>query len=254
MNLVNWENGTMTAELHSSETTSPTTPARTDVGNWARLETAHGRSDRPLGAIQGFGKLWQKTTRVRLDGIDATPREVMALWKGRFTEFWAEGGARFRAPLAGIAPGEVADLDFVAPGGLTLSTGIIVLYVDDESFTFMTPQGHVFGGWVTFSAFHDGEFTVAQVQVLMRAQDPIGELMLTLGGHRIENQFWEQTLANLAASFGANTVAGTETICVDPRRQWRRAANIRHDIIIRSTVRATTSPLRWMRSLIGTRR
>ena len=38
------------------------------------------------------------------------------------------------------------------PGGMKLSTGVMVLYADDESFTLMTPQGHMFAGWITFSA------------------------------------------------------------------------------------------------------
>ena len=53
----------------------------------------------------------------------------------------------------------------------------------------------MFAGWITFSAFEDGDAVVAQAQVLMRAQDPIGELGLTFGGHGKENTFWEQTLA-----------------------------------------------------------
>ena len=35
---------------------------------------------------------------------------------------------------------------------MPLSTGVLVLYADDESFTLMTPQGHVFAGWITFSS------------------------------------------------------------------------------------------------------
>ena len=35
---------------------------------------------------------------------------------------------------------------------MKLSTGVMVLYADDESFTLMTPQGHMFAGWITFSA------------------------------------------------------------------------------------------------------
>ena len=38
------------------------------------------------------------------------------------------------------------------PGRMKLSTGVMVLYADDESFTLMTPQGHMFAGWITFSA------------------------------------------------------------------------------------------------------
>ena len=28
----------------------------------------------------------------------------------------------------------------------------MVIYADDESFSFMTPQGHMFAGMITFSA------------------------------------------------------------------------------------------------------
>ena len=62
----------------------------------------------------------------------------------------------------------------------------------------MTPQGHMFAGWITFSAIErDGE-TVAQAQVLMRASDPIFEMGLTMGGHKQEDRFWKQTLTALA--------------------------------------------------------
>ena len=61
---------------------------------------------------------------------------------------------------------------------MKLSTGVMVLYSDEESFTLMTPQGHMFAGWITFSATERDGATVAQVQVLMRAADPICELGL----------------------------------------------------------------------------
>ena len=83
--------------------------------------------------LQGFGQLWQKTFSVRLDGIDTTPEAVVATWKAHFPEFWPKG-QRFYAPLSGIAPGEVALLEIQpvpgAPG--RLSTGVLVLYADDE--------------------------------------------------------------------------------------------------------------------------
>jgi phytoene dehydrogenase-like protein len=74
-------------------------------------------------------------------------------------------------------------------GGMPLSTGVFVLYSDDESFTLMTPQGHVFAGWITFSAHEEIGCTVAQAQVLMRANDPIYELGLRFGGHKQEDVF-----------------------------------------------------------------
>ena len=100
---------------------------------------------------------------------------MIAVWKQHFPEFWPKGNSFF-APLAGIAPGEVAALDLAMPGGLKLSTGVLVLYADDESFTLMTPQGHMFAGWITFSSFAEDGVTYAQAQVLMRASDPMYEL------------------------------------------------------------------------------
>ena len=240
---------------------SSSTTRRSDSGNWAAPvtsldpRTAGGvhegvRNRRVLGAVQGFGKLWQKTYRVRLDGAPVTPRQVIATWKAHFPEFWPPRRARFYGPITGIAPGEVALLDVHAPGGLKMSTGVLVLYADEESFTFMTPEGHMFAGWITFSAYDDGGTSIAQTQVLIRAQDPIGELTFMLGGHKMEDRFWEETLQALAERFGVTATTTMESVCVDPRRQWRRVGNVRHDIAIRSTWRAATAPVRWIRGRV----
>ena len=159
-----------------------------DATNWAKKVSTLNVSDAPEGAInlnvegrrltspiQGFGKMWQKTYQVRLPAERVAPTELIATWKQRFPEFWPEGNA-FYGPLTGIEPGDVALLNMALPGKMKLSTGVMVLYADEESFTLMTPQGHLFAGWITFSALEvDGE-TVAQAQVLMRASDPIFEL------------------------------------------------------------------------------
>lgn len=186
-----------------------------------------------VGPIQGFGKMWQKTYRVRLAEGTATPVEVIREWKQHFPSFWPKGN-QFYAPLTGINPGEVALIRASVAGGIKLSTGVMVLYSDEEAFTLMTPQGHMFAGWITFSASEAGGTTVAQAQVLMRAQDPLSELGLSLGGHRQEDRFWEQTLANLAAHFGVEAPVETQVVCVDRRRQWSRAGNIRHSAAIRN--------------------
>ncbi|MCA1848861.1 MAG: hypothetical protein LC704_07745 [Actinobacteria bacterium] len=46
-----------------------------DVPEGAANVNVQGR--REVGALQGFGKLWQKTYRVRLTGVEATPAEVV---------------------------------------------------------------------------------------------------------------------------------------------------------------------------------
>jgi hypothetical protein len=193
------------------------------------------------GALQGFGKMWQKTYSV--SGLAASPEEVIAAWKAHFAEFWPKGN-RFAAGMTGIAPGEVALFD-LAIGGTKLSTGVLVLYVDDTSFTFMTPQGHMFGGWITFSASPVEGSTTVQAQMLLRASDPLYEIGLALGGHRKEDRFWRATLTNLCAFLGVEgpTVDGN-VVCVDPKRQWGRWRNVWYNAAIRSTGQTLTGPFR----------
>jgi hypothetical protein len=238
---------------------SPDPPSR-DAANWAtpvdRL-SASGVSGAPVdsvtgkrvaGPLQGFGQLWQKTFTVHLDGADLTPASVIATWKDRFPSFWPEG-QRFYAPLAGIAPGEVALLDIApVPGSpVKLSTGVMVLYADDESFTFMTPEGHTLSAWITFSAYRDGDVTVAQAQALERPSDPLDELAYLLGGNRMNDRFWRQTLENLARYVGTEAPAvESQSVCIDRRRQWRHASNLRNSATLRTARRTLTAPIRWI--------
>jgi hypothetical protein len=202
---------------------------------------------RPTSPVQGFGQMWQKTYRVRLEGADAGPREVIAAWKERFGSFWPKGN-RFFAPLSGIAPGEVAALNLSMPGGLKLSTGVLVMYADEESFTLMTPQGHMFAGWITFSAFADDDgVTSAQAQVLMRASDPLYEVGMMMGGAGQEDRHWVHTLRQLALHFGVEGEPTTESLCVDRRRQWSNASNVWHNAGIRSGIYMSAAPVRLVK-------
>lgn len=200
--------------------------------------------------IQGFGKMWQKTYQVRIPAESASSTEVIATWKQRFPEFWPEGNA-FYGPLTGIEPGDVALLNMALPGKMKLSTGVMVLFADEESFTLMTPQGHMFAGWITFSAVSEGDHTVAQAQVLMRASDPIFEMGLTMGGHKQEDVFWDQTLTALAAHYGHDTEVDTKVVCVDKKRQWSRWTNVWHSSAIRSTLFMMGAPFRAARRLVA---
>jgi hypothetical protein len=232
-----------------------------DAAYWARYVETLKVSDVPEGAVnlnvdgrrtvgplQGFGKMWQKTYHVRLEGASASPAEVVKAWRERFPDLWAPGN-RFLAPPTGLSPGGVALINSDIPGSRWFSTGVMVLYADDESFTYMTPEGHPFSGWVTFSAFDDDEdgCTVAQVQLLIRANDPLYELMMPLGLHRVEDETWQRTLKNVAAHFGASGEVETRVVCVDPKRQWRNYKNIRYNALILSALHAITVPLRRLR-------
>ena len=217
------------------------------AGIVAPLDTVTGR--RVTGPVQGFGRMFQKTFRVRLTDVAITPAELVALWKEQFATFWPKSG-RFYAPLAGIAPGEVAllDLDPLPVAPVRLSTGVMVIYADDESFTFMTPEGHTLSAWITFSAFRDGEVTVAQAQALERPADPFDEIAYALFGSARNNRFWEQTLAALARRVGVDEPdIETKVVLVDGRRQWRYVRNVRHSATINSAIATVTAPLRWIR-------
>jgi hypothetical protein len=143
----------------------------------------------------------------------------------------------------------VALLNMTLPGKMKLSTGVMVLYADAESFTLMTPEGHMFAGWITFSATEVDGDTVGQAQVLMRASDPIFELGLTLGGHRQEDRFWQHTLTRLAAHFEHEADVETQVVCVDKKRQWRRWRNVWQSSAIRSTLYTLGAPGRALKRL-----
>ena len=118
------------------------------------------------------------------------------------------------------------------------------LYADAESFTLMTPQGHMFAGWITFSAEREGDTTIVQAQVLMRANDPLYEIAMTLGGHRKEDKFWVATLTALGQRLGIqDPKVDTRSTCVDSSRQWRHSRNVWHNSMVRSVLQTLAAPV-----------
>jgi hypothetical protein len=112
----------------------------------------------------------------------------------------------------------------------------------------MAPEGHALSAWITFSAFRDHEETVVQVQALERTSDPFIELSYMFGANRANDRFWEQTLTNLARSLGVGApVIDSQKVCVDRRRRWRYAGNVRHSAAVNMAVGTVTAPARWVR-------
>ncbi len=216
-------------------------PEPKDTENWAkpvdRLEvksvpegakgqTVHGR--RLTGPLQGFGQMWQKTYRVRIDGKN--PEEVIAVWKTSYGRFWPKTN-RFYAPIAGIKPGEIG-LITGKSGPTRLSTGVMVLYADDRSFTYITPEGHPFAGWITFSAHDEDDHTVAQVSALIRANDPLYEVGFMVYGNRAEDKMWLHTLRALSRHLGSKYEPAIERVKVDRKREWKNFKNIRRNAML----------------------
>ena len=147
-------------------------------------------------------------------------------------------------------PGEVALLEIKpVPGSpVRLSTGVMVIYADDESFTFMTPEGHTLSAWITFSAYRDGDVTVAQAQALERTSDPFDEL-----GLHVRRQADEQpVLAGHARATWVAAMGATDPVVGYGGRVHRQAppvaagANVRNSATLRAMRHTLTAPVRWI--------
>ena len=104
----------------------------------------------------------------------------------------------------------------------------------------------MFGGMITFSAHVEEGTAVAQVQALLRASDPLFEIAARLGlTTRPEDRFWQRTLTNLAAHFGAaGQAVDQRAVLLDRRVQWSEAKNLWYNGAIRSAVQAPVRRLR----------
>jgi len=187
-----------------------------------------------VGPVQGFGQLWEKTYRVRLSGSRVTPKAAVAALKTHFPSLQPPQN-RFFPTSRGIAPGEVVLINAHTPAGL-VSTGVWVVHADDDSFTFMTPQGHPESGWVSFTAFEEHGNTVAQVKGFARANDPIYELGFRLIGSREQERIWVHVLESLAQHFGVPGWVRMHKTCVGPDLQWNQVANVWYNAQIRTVL------------------
>ena len=194
------------------------------------------------GAIQGFGQLWQKTYRVPITGADCSPEELIAVWRSEYSTFWPENATLF-GPISKLEPGDVGVIN-AKQSGMMMSTGVMVMYADDESFAFALPQGHMFSGWITFSAYEEDGTTVAQVQPYFRTSDPIYDLVFKVYLNRKEDEIWYHTLQSLATRFGASGSVAHEATLIDNRRQWRNAKNVWHNAGMRTTLYSAATPFR----------
>jgi hypothetical protein len=194
------------------------------------------------GPERGFGQLWRKTYRIRLPGADATPQEVIRRWKVNFSQYWPEG-SDFYSRSSRIKTGDVAVINLSGPAGAPLATGVAVVQDDENSFSFVTPQGHIFAGVITFRAYSEADrdgavVPVACVVSLIRAGDPIFEIGARLGIiHREEDRFWRQTLTNLSADFGVRgQPVEIESLLLDKNMRWSAMGNVWHNSAIRTTL------------------
>ena len=189
--------------------------------NWAAPVDRLSVKETPEGAVnlnvdgrqlssplQGFGQMWQKTFQVRLAGLKEDPAEVLKTWQAHFPEFQPPEN-RFYPTMSGIEPGGVLLINSKVPplpglpSLLPVSTGVMVLYADQEMFTVMCPEGHPLSGWNSFRVFEDDDGTiVAEVKEQSRASDPMYEFFFRfLGSSAQQDQIWVVSLYSLLATF-----------------------------------------------------
>lgn len=180
---------------------------------------------RVAGPHQGFGRLWDRTFTIAL-GAAITPEALVADWKANFGDFWPAGAVFHGTGV--IRAGDVTPLTTAG-----LSTGILVMYEDDTSFSYITPEGHMFAAMITFSAYDDVERgTVAEIRMLLRPFDPVIQLMFGYGARK-ERDHWMQTLRNIAAKHGVTDAVPTEaTVCVDRGFLWKNWTNVFSGVIV----------------------
>jgi len=208
-----------------------------------------------IGALQGFGQLWKKTYQVRLAGLQYNPSQVMQAWKENFPRFQPEGN-RFYPPEEGVEPGKVMFIDsplpivpslYNRPGVVPMTSGVMVLYADDESFSVMTPEGFPVAGWNNFSVFEEDDTLVAQVQSYERASDPIYEFGFRFMGGAARQEFiWVHVLTKLATHFGLEGQVTLARECLDPKIQWSYIRNVWNNAGVRTTLYVLAAPVRWI--------
>jgi hypothetical protein len=201
-----------------------------------------------VGPLQGFGQLWQKTYRVRLTDVEVSPDDVVSHLKQTLPEYMPDD-SRFYPSVTGVEPGEVVLINATLPGvPFSIATGVMVLYSDDESFTLMCPEGHPESGWNTFSAYDEDGVTVAQIQSLARANDPVFEFGFRfMGGSKQQERIWNGVLTRLAKHYGVTAQVETRKSLVDNRIQWSQAKNVWYNSALRSVVNL---PIRMTRRVL----
>lgn len=197
------------------------------------------------GSREGFGQLWRKTYRLPLTGADVTPEQVMATWKEHFSDVQPPDN-RVYPPLFGMKEGEVVLIEAQTPGAPPISTGVLVMEADADSFKLATPQGHPEAGWVEFCAERgDDGVVVAQVQSVARASDPLYEAAFRFRGSKEQERIWHHVLKSLAGFFSVKPGdVEFRRELLDPDLQWSKALNIRHNALLGTMLHNITSPIR----------
>ena len=135
------------------------------------------------------------------------------------------------------------------PGApVRLSTGVIVLYADDESFTFMTPEGHTLSAWITFSARSRWRCGRRRRRRRSSGRPTRSTRSPTCSAATARTtSSGRRRCATSRIMVGVpEPVVDVQVACIDGNRQWRYWRNVRNSATIRSARRTVTAPIRWI--------
>jgi len=198
---------------------------------------------RAVGPVNGFGQLCQKVFRLHIGDSAITPEQAIAALKENFPSFQPSFNRFYPSP-GGIRAGEIVLIDSSTPGG-PVSTGVMVLYADERSFTFNTPQGHPECGFVSFSGHEGNAGTIVRIVGLARSSDPVYEVAFRLIGSRIQTRIWTHVLKSLAVHLGVPAEVTFRQELVDTSLRWSQIGNVYYNAQIRTLIH---EPKRWLRS------
>jgi anti-anti-sigma factor len=202
----------------------------TEKPEGALIRNMHNR--RLQGQIKGFGKMWQKTFWLMIDKPELTPADVINKLKQNFVAFQVPENF-FYPTSKGLTPGALVFIDSATPGGI-VSTGIYVLYMDDTSFTYITPQGHPEAGWITFSAKEEEGKIRLQIQGLVRASDSFFEIAYAIAGQSFQEKIWLNVLTQMAKHLGIEDNGQMVKYKPSNSCQWSKFGNIWYNAQLRS--------------------
>ena len=187
---------------------------------------------RVIGQLQGFGPMWEKTYFLTIKKPGIRREDVICAIQEHFVEFQLPENS-FYPTRKGMAPGEIIFIDSRTPGGI-VSTGVMVLYMDDSSFTFITPQGHPEAGWITLSVDERGDSVYVQIQGLVRSSDPFFEVAFIIAGSKFQETIWKHVLSSLARYLGVEDNVQMKKYTPSPDLQWSKFQNVWYNSQLRS--------------------
>ena len=187
---------------------------------------------RIIGQLHGFGQMWEKTYWLNMKKAGIKKEDVILAMQQHFVEFQPSENS-FYLTSKGIAPGEMIFIDPRTPGGI-VSTGVMVLYMDDNNLTFITPQGHPEAGWITFSVDEREDSVYVQIQGLVRASDPFFDLAFNIAGSKFQETIWKHVLSLLAKYLDVEDNVQMKKYSPSTDLQWSKSRNMLYNSQLRS--------------------